>query len=195
MSISTLQLLTCPFCPDELGEISLNAVALQSLPVEVLRAGHLKVTRDPGEATFVFNSPSAEPGPCEHLLYMTGTCEWRPGKKKRRRRCDPAMSFDWSHEKLLLKQSWNDEIEEYISWLESGPQMGWDPPLPNTERCEMHFHREWPAMAGAQRYEIEGRAMFVDGAAAFCDEVLALIPRFQAILKRTDRNPPVDEHY
>ena len=115
MPIQFLHLATCPFCPEELGEIAIDAEALDALRAESDHATHLEITRDPEQRIFSFNSLGAELGPCEHLLVMHGACIWTPTSKKRWR-YEGCLDYDWSHEALVSTQTHGD-IEEYLDWL------------------------------------------------------------------------------
>lgn len=200
MPVKLLHLVSCPYCPDEIGEIIIDAEALDALRAESEPATHLEITRDPKQRIFTFNSSGSVLGPCEHLLVMHGACIWTPTSKKRVRH-QGCLDYDWSHEVLARKQTHGD-VEEYLDWFDvrSEGSLIYSARIPAEFRPETRwedewFGREWPSHDRniPMRCSVDGRAVFVANAEAFCDEVLALIPKHQEwLIARKDHESDYD---
>lgn len=178
MDAKPLHLTTCPYCNGGGGEICVDlervAQGRDYEEDDVLRADLL-----PEQSPFVMSSDQLSPGPCKHLLFLSGHFYYQ-GLDKRRARSGRTWAFtcDWWHPTV---DRLDDDLESFVVQLTNEVILlpGGDVPF----GIEW-FSKKWPDQRyggwPSCRYGVDARAVFCRDVTAFLTELWLKNDRYTA---------------
>ena len=177
MSMILLPLADCPFCEGGLGMIAMNTAAVAAARRDQPEGFSLCIPATPDQQIILFNSGSADPKPCPHLIQLHGSCGDRSPKW--------GFSFDW----LWPRKKELDPDDHAGEFLWDCLLQGDVPPevRPKTRYEYAPFELRWQHRDVADSfdafYTTDGGALHAADPEAFFKELLVLDAKHQQWLK------------